>query len=307
MNLLTQDDQHMLHLRYRQNDLYRHWTPILAQLHRDYGEADPQSLWFAAERQIERLRNVSEYREQEIGLIYEDLLGDCRHFDNISRTEEEAQRSAITLMAILLTMLLNAIQPGHEDEPFANQPICVAIMDIVKDDPYYKKLIDTFFARNVDYDGNKVHITPHDPMTDKSQLEEMADEVVEAVRLMAQRVTEHTQGLKPLLGSHWETWEQLWLRLLADNELLVLARQVEPRRNEWGLNQKMVCNVLGLYKETTKLETPFSALNDAISKKRLRNYISNFLDLAGSDSVFNATIYEKVKQIVEETILAAQS
>ena len=56
MRLLTKNEQQTLHHRYKQNDLYRQWSPILAMLQRKYDEADAQTLWHQAEQQIVRLR-----------------------------------------------------------------------------------------------------------------------------------------------------------------------------------------------------------------------------------------------------------
>ena len=54
MKILTPDEQRTLHHRYKLNDLYRQWSPILAALQRQYGEADAQTLWHVSEQQIVR-------------------------------------------------------------------------------------------------------------------------------------------------------------------------------------------------------------------------------------------------------------
>ena len=80
VRFLTIEEQRSLHHRYKQSDLYRQWLPILAMLHRDYGELNGITLWYIVERQIVRLRSEKDFREQEISLFYNELLDDCKVF-----------------------------------------------------------------------------------------------------------------------------------------------------------------------------------------------------------------------------------
>ena len=66
VKILTTEEQHSLHHRYKQSDLYRQWAPILALLQRKNGEMDAATIWFLAEKQFVRLREEPSYREQEI-------------------------------------------------------------------------------------------------------------------------------------------------------------------------------------------------------------------------------------------------
>ena len=46
VKILTTEEQHSLHHRYKQSDLYRQWAPILALLQRKNGEMDAATIWF---------------------------------------------------------------------------------------------------------------------------------------------------------------------------------------------------------------------------------------------------------------------
>jgi len=304
MKLLTLNEQRTLHHRYKQNDLYRQWSPILAMLQRKYDEADAQTLWHQAELQIIRLRGEKTFREQEIAPVYNELLADSQKFDEAPRSDEQAQRTAATVMCILLTELMNAVEKGHEEETFDNEPMCMAILDILLNDPFPQSLMKLFFERNEGYDGQKVVIKPGDPMLEKTLFESMDEVAQEEIQLMVDAIINHTLGLKAILKDDWTQWESLWQDILADTQMMLLIKEIEPNRNSWGFNQKMVCNVIGIYKDKTKLPVSIKALGDAISPINVRSYISNPADFEGSDSVFNREQYGWIKQLIEKRLLS---
>ena len=128
VKLYTTEEQRGYRHRYKLNDLYRQWSPILSMLQRECGEMDDITLWSLAERQILRLREDKSFREQEISPIFNELLADCKVFTqkgkkDVERSDVEAKRSATTIMCIVLTMLMNAVEKGHEDEAFDNEPM----------------------------------------------------------------------------------------------------------------------------------------------------------------------------------------
>lgn len=181
MKAFTPDEQRMLHHRFKQSDLYRQWSPILAMLQRDYKEADPQTLWYEAECQIVRLKGEQTFREQEICPIYNELLAGY------------SRRTASTVMCIVLTMLMNAVERGHEEESFDNEPMCMAIMDILSGDKYFQGLMNLFFKRNKGYDGQKITIAPSDPMLENSIIESMDNIAKEEIEQMVKKVVSRTQ------------------------------------------------------------------------------------------------------------------
>jgi len=299
MTILSFDDQQTLHHRYKHNDLYRQWLPILSMLQRDYDEADAQTLWYMAERQIDRLRGESEFREQEIQPIYNGLLSECSAFNGITRSRNQAKQTASTVMCIMLTMLMNAVEKGHEDEDFENQPMCLAILDILSGDAFFQNLMKLFFKRNIGYDGQKVVITPSDPMQARTDCESMDEFAKKEARQMVQAVMKHTQGLKVLFDKKWELWEQLWTSICADTELMLLMKEKNPRTTDWGLNQKMVCNVVGMFSAKIKPTKSVKAINDVLCTKNVRSYISNHNDYKGNDSAFTHETHDRVMRLIE--------
>lgn len=144
--------------RYRNNDLFRHWSPILCQLERECGGRDAISLWGCSEQCLNRLRQVSQYRETEIDYILRQLL------------QETDVTTAVTVICVVLTRLMNAVEKGHEDETFDNEPMCIAIMNVMTKNRVYKPIYDAitnlFFGRKNGFDGSPVVIQPSDPMNE---------------------------------------------------------------------------------------------------------------------------------------------
>ena len=307
MELLTKDEQHTLHHRYKQNDLYRQWSPILSMLQRKYGEADVETLWYIAEQQIVRLRGEQSFREQEIAPIYSDLLTDCQKFDGTSRTKEQARKTATTVMCVMLTMLMNAVEKGHEDESFSNEPMCLAIIDTLIDDAFFQGLMTLFFKRNTGYDGQKVVITPSDPMLVNTLTESMDEVAREETKLMVHAVISHTKGLKAMLKDYWNVWEPLWKDILADNQFMLKMKSEEPNGTDWGINQKMVFNVVGIFKDRAKLTDSIASFNNAMSSINRRTYISNHANYGTPDCVFSREQHNTIIQLIDKHLLATKA
>lgn len=307
VKLLTTEEQHSLRHRYKQSDLYRQWSPILAMLQRDNGEMDCDTLWYLAVRQIVRLRSELSFREQEISPIYNELLVDCKVLSmkgkaDVERGDIQARRSATTIMCIVLTMLMNAVEKGHEDEPFDNEPMCMAIMDVLSKDRYFQRLMALFFGRETGYDGQKVVITPKDPMMEEFSLDDMDEVAQTEVKAMVANVMNRTRSLQPLFEEHWSKWPAIWNDICLDAELVWLLKEISPRGNEWNMNMKMVLNVIGLFKSVTKANVTDKSINDQLSKKNLRTYITQHADFSGTNSAFTREQHTRVKAIIKKYI-----
>lgn len=307
VKLINTEGQRSLHHRYKQSDLYRQWLPILAMLQRDYDEMDGITLWYLAERQIVRLRSEMTFREQEISPIYNELLDDCKVFSfkgkaDVERSDDQARRSATTIMCIVLTMLMNAVEKGHEEEPFDNEPMCMAIMDVLSKDKYFQRLMALFFERKTGYDSQKVVITPRDPMLEKSSFDDMDETAQSEVKAMMATIMARTQGIQTLFKEHWGKWAAIWNDICLDTELMGMLKEIKPRGNEWEMNLKMVLNVIGLFKSVTKVNASDKSINDRLSEKNLRTYIAQHADFGGTNSVFSSEQHSRVKTIIEKHI-----
>lgn len=282
--------------RYRNNDLFRHWSPILCQLERQYGGRDAISLWACSEQCLNRLRQVSQYRETEIDYILRELL------------RETDVMTAVTIMCIVLIRLMNAVEKGHEDEDFDNEPMCLAIMSVLEKDssckPVYDALTHNFFDRKVGFDGKPVVIQPSDPMLETLTMDDLVEEDRKKVEELKEKIASITQPLQ----TYWEEdcfnrWNEMWTDICLDTRLFTLLCHKEPNTstNTWNMNEKMICNIIGMF--NSKLEKPveIAKLNNSLQPfKNRRNYISNVKPNAGTDSVFNkkTDLYTSVEAII---------
>ena len=308
IKLLSEIEQKQIHHRYRNNDLFRQWSGILCQLEREAGEMDAVSLWFHAERCLQQLRNLQQYRDEEIPYIYNNLITHCRIFTKgtecVNRTECEAERSAVTVMCVMLTLLMNAVEKGHENEYFNNKAMCVAIDRLLQKNRFYAMIMDTFFSRKTGNDGKKVVITPSDPMLEKTISENMDEEAKEDIEQMVKNVVNRTQNLKSLFNEYWALWQALWHDICSDSEMMLMMKNKAPRTTDWDINQKMVCNVAGMFKDQIKLTASFKAINDMLTLTNIRSYISNHAEYGGTNTVFNREQHDRIKHLIEKHILS---
>ena len=301
---LTKEEQDSLHLRYRNNELFRHWSPLLCRMEWEMQELDPITLWYEAEKVIQNLRNEEDNRDEMINYVFRGLLKDFMsvkdEFGNDRiRTTAQAECSAVTVMAIVLTQLMNAVEKGHEEEDFDNQPMCVAITILLRSHQHFQFLINDFFARKKGYDGKEVEFTPSDPMNIEAQLASMAEELRKDVEDTMQMVIGHTNPLQQSFGDKWDIWKNLWLEVCMDHELFRILKEVNPNKNEWGLNQKMICNIIGIFHEATKVEITLTEVNRILSSKQLGSYLRNHVAYGTLDCVLTKLQHKKIEDAIK--------
>ncbi len=305
---LTTEEQRRLHHRYKQDALYRQWAPILSMLHRDHDELDATLMWFLAERQMTRLREEKTFREQEIAPLYDALMTDCSVLEMkgaaaARRQNFHVRRSAATLMCIMLTLLMNAVEKGHEDEHFANEPMCMAILDILNQDPYARQLMRLFFDRKTGYDGKEVVVPSFDPMAEDASVAHMDEIARKETEETVKRVLTLTAGLKAYFNqgdkNDWEKWQSVWEEICKDSELFTLLKNKNPRTSDWDVNEKMVCNVLGMFIEIGEYKNFVTTANSALApEKNRRDYLSNHGSNGGSSAVLTSSLHQRVENLI---------
>ena len=303
IKILSEEDQRKFHHRYRNSDLFRQWSGILCKLEREFKELDAITLWFLSEKCLERLREIKNYRDEEIPYIFRDLIKECgaikKDDETIHRHPNKAEQSAITIMCIMLTSLMNAVEKGHEDEDFDNKAMCVAIDRLLHHNSYYQFLMETFFSRKIGNDGKKVVIKPCDPMNEASILMNMDKAAKEEMETMKNKVLELTSGLRVYFKNDWEAWESVWGDICLDAELMQLLSSIDPKDNKWQLNEKMICNVIGMFLEIFGYKNHVSKVNSVLTpEKNRRDNISNHGKNGGSSAVFSDEQHTKIDNII---------
>ena len=282
---LGEEERRTCHNHFRKNDLFRHWHPILSEVE-SVTDADAVSVWYNADVVLKNLRACVEYRDEELNFIHSEI------------DRKQKKEFVSVMMAVVLTRLMNATEEGHEDEDIPNDVICNAILKKHHDDVFFDRIMRVFFRRNIGNDGRKVVITPSDPMTQNTSLDDMDDVAKEETNAYIKRVLELTRPLNLHLNGKWEEWQTLWTEICTDVELLNLLKKVSPNRNEWDMNQKMICNVVGMCVNGKMIEASINTLNNALTTKQVSSYIRNPKDFGGSDSAFTRAQHDKVEAMM---------
>ena len=303
IDLLSREDQERLHLRYRNSDLFRHWSPLLCQLEWEMEELDMTTIWWLSEQLIERLRQVEENRDEMITFLFKQLLKDCREVRRdggaaVVRTPVQTELTAVTVMCVVLTRLMNAAEEGHEEEEFANRPMCIAIANLLRSHPHFTMLMERFFKKRMDNEGRKIVITPSDPMNMQTVLEEMDQNARMEVEAMNRTLLERTECLRSLFDMNWEQWVQLCQKVCLDQEMMGLLKKISPRNNDWGINQKLVCNMVGVFCKVMDMHVSLNSVNDALSDKNVSSYLRNHADFGGNDSALNKSQHSRLKKMM---------
>lgn len=285
IKILNDEERRTCHNYFRKNDLFRHWHPILSEIE-NITDMDAISVWYNADMILKNLRACTEYRDEELNFIHSE----------IARKQKKELVSAI--MAVVLTRLMNATEEGHEDENIPNDVICNAILKKHFEDVFFGKIMNVFLNRKIGNDGKKVVITPFDPMTQNTSMDDM-DEVAKGdIEMYIGKVMNLTKSLSIYFKDKWEKWNTLWTYICMDAELMHLLKETNPNRNDWELNQKMICNVVGICTNKKKIEASINALNKALTSKQISSYIRNPKDFDGSDSAFTKEQYDKVESMI---------
>ncbi len=125
------------------------------------------------------------------------------------------------------------------------------------------------------------------------------DEVArKEVEKMQQTLMEKTAGLQPLFGEYWDSWQHLCKLVCMDLELLEKLKVVNPGNNDWGMNQKLICNIIGLFRDVMEIKVSWNAVNTALSEKQLRSYLRNHTDYRGSDADLNAEQHRRIVAMI---------
>ena len=106
MRLLNNEEREQLYHRYRESDLYCHWSPILNQLEWEEEELSAIDIWWLTELMLQKLRDVDFQRDEMIPYLFKNLLKSMESVSadgkEIRRSVGLAENSAVTAMCVLM-------------------------------------------------------------------------------------------------------------------------------------------------------------------------------------------------------------
>ena len=124
------------------------------------------------------------------------------------------------------------------------------------------------------------------------------DDADEETKEMTQKLLTHSAQLEELFGENWGKWQQLCKRVCMDKELLDKLKKVNPRFNEWKMNQKLVCNIIGLFMQKLNINVSIAVVNSRLCNKNIRSYISKHQDFSGSSTDLSRSQYERIEKLL---------
>ena len=281
---------------YRGDDLFRTWTWLLCLLEQQLNGLNAVEVWSETEMIRQKLSEIKEHRDNEVEFLYGDLVK--RH---------QSESTAIIILTVLFTQMCDAA-PDEEDDAAVQNPnraVCSVLAHLLmnpKIRSFTEKLIKAFKHRRYDNEGNKIVLPITDYMEVKSPLELMDEEAKANVEKWVEKIEKLTRGIRGFLNIDWTVYDTIWRNICAEQEISLLLNEIQPRKNSWGHNLKLVANVLGIlhvtpYGDDVVLAGSIQTISDAVGVN-VRAYIGNHADFGSSNTTLTKEMHAKIKQFI---------
>lgn len=286
--------------RYRGDDLFRTWTWLLCLLEQQLNGLNAVEIWSETEMICQKLSEIKEHRDNEVEFLYGDLVK--RH---------QSESTAIIILTVLFTQMCDAA-PDEEDDAAERNPnraVCTVLARLLMNPankPFVEKLIAAYKSRRYDNEGNKIILPITDYLNVKSPLELMDEEAKAKVEKWVEEIENRTLRIRYFLNIDWDVYKNIWRNICTEQEIPLLLKKEQPRKNKWGFNLKLVANVLGILHATPNdgkfvLEGSIQAISDAVGVN-VRAYIANHADFGTSNTTLTKEMHAKIKQIILSAI-----
>lgn len=281
---------------YRGDDLFRTWTWLLCLLEQQLNGLNAVEVWSETEMIRQKLSEIKEHRDNEVEFLYGDLVK--RH---------QSESTAIIILTVLFTQMCDAA-PDEEDDAAVQNPnraVCSVLAHLLmnpKIRSFTEQLIKAFNHRRYDNEGNKIVLPITDYMEVKSPLELMDEEAKVKVERWVEKIEKLTRGIRGFLNIDWTVYDTIWRNICAEQEISLLLNEIQPRKNSWGHNLKLVANVLGIlhvtpYGDDVVLAGSIQTISDAVGVN-VRAYIGNHADFGSSNTTLTKEMHAKIKQFI---------
>ncbi len=286
--------------RYRGDDLFRTWTWLLCLLEQQLNGLNAVEIWSETEMICQKLSEIKEHRDNEVEFLYGDLVK--RH---------QSESTAIIILTVLFTKMCDAAPDEKDDaaERNPNRAVCTVLARLLMNPanrPFFEKLIAAYKSRRYDNEGNKIILPITDYLNVKSPLELMDEEAKAKVEKWVEEIENRTLRIRYFLNIDWDVYKNIWRNICTEQEISLLLKKEQPRKNKWGFNLKLVANVLGILHATPNdgkfvLEGSIQAISDAVGVN-VRAYIANHADFGTSNTTLTKEMHAKIKQIILSAI-----
>lgn len=283
--------------QYYNDKLFRTFFPVLSQLEEERQELSPVLIWRMTEILRERLQSTS-YPETDV----------CS-FPSLLRSEYECREETILcILFILFCQLADATAEADKRTENPNHAICHALAKILGRDEY-KWYIDTLFKRltsdKKDAFGNEVVLPVTNYMTGQVAEQAMDEQAKATCEQLLSDILYVTANLQSLFEIDTDKQKSIWMKVLADKDLMLLMGETSPRGFEKSINFKLVCNILGIMQKIRNAEGKeilnknVTLVNNALGDKNYRHYIANSSTFSDSNNcVISKQQYDKIEKII---------
>lgn len=286
--------------RYRGDDLFRTWTWLLCLLEQQLNGLNAVEIWSETEMICQKLSEIKEHRDNEVEFLYGDLVK--RH---------QSESTAIIILTVLFTKMCDAAPDEKDDaaERNPNRAVCTVLARLLMNPAnrlFFEKLIAAYKSRRYDNEGNKIILPITDYLNVKSPLELMDEGAKAKVEKWVEEIENRTLRIRYFLNIDWDVYKNIWRNICTEQEISLLLKKEQPRKNKWGFNLKLVANVLGILHATPNdgkfvLEGSIQAISDAVGVN-VRAYIANHADFGTSNTTLTKEMHAKIKQIILSAI-----
>lgn len=296
-----------LRARYRGDDLFRIWVPVLCLQEQQHAELNAVEVWSEAEEICRQLADISEHRDTEAEFLLTWLTDRHTAWQQAEgsgvtlRGKEPGLRTALLILTVLFTQLADASPDTAPDAADRNphRALCRVLARILTNPCYREfaaRLLGTLRRRKQDNEGRPIVLPVADYLQPGDPLQQLDQEARRQVEQMVEEISRQTIGIRSSLCISWEAYVNIWRQLCADHELLA-RRQPRSVQNTWGKNWTLVANVIGIMKDAGLV----SGSNQQLSAKlgiNVRSYLTCHADYSSSNTPLTRQQHERIKALL---------
>lgn len=296
MEKLSREERADLRNRYRDDKLYKAWSHPLMELERELHQPAPEEIWHLTEKLHVRLRELGEDAPYEIDYVFRDLYEPLMGGDV---TKGDAMFTAVVVSTVLLSQMC-AARPHIGPNP--NQACCRALARILTQDLYLPvcgTLFDMLKQERIDLNGKKVIVPVTNYLDEAESSKTLSASTRKEIDTLVTDIMTKTKPLGQMMFVDEEQVRQLWVKILSMPDMLTRVKQVSPNKNTWGMNMKMVANVIGMLMLYRKMEDNALKASKQVGMSNARNYMNNHADFETNGSAFTKDEHKKVVEMVK--------
>ena len=298
-----------LRARYRGDDLFRIWVPVLCLQEQQHAELNAVEVWSEAEEICRQLADISEHRDTEAEFLLGRLTRrhaawlDEQGREDTPRSPQAALRTALVILTVLFTQLADAAPeaPGSAAADRNPHRVLARVLTQPHHHPFTDALLKHFARRPTDNEGCPIVLPVIDYLQPGDPLQQLDQEARLQVEQLAGEVIRLTRSIEPCLHISPEAYADIWQQLCAMPDVAELLARKQPcsAPNTWGKNWTLVANVIGILKDAGLVW----GSNQQLSSKlgiNVRSYLANHADYGSSHTPLTREQHRRIEAVLQK-------